>query len=100
MYLFAVEHCRHRRQPLRVDLPLAELQQVLQPDNHSLNDCVSRLWIISFLIDLPNIVGWGVHSFDWKVGTWLIFNKLTYKSWSHLFLKDIYLFLSYQTMTS
>ncbi|XP_041478055.1 melatonin receptor type 1A-like [Lytechinus variegatus] len=25
------------------------------------------LWIIGFLIDLPNILGWGTHTFDWKV---------------------------------
>ncbi|XP_030841027.1 melatonin receptor type 1A-like [Strongylocentrotus purpuratus] len=25
------------------------------------------VWGIAFLIDLPNILGWGVHEFDWKV---------------------------------
>lgn len=25
------------------------------------------VWLIAFLIDLPNILGWGVHEFDWKV---------------------------------
>nr|XP_054763756.1 melatonin receptor type 1B-B-like [Lytechinus pictus] len=25
------------------------------------------VWSVAFLIDLPNILGWGVHEFDWKV---------------------------------
>ncbi|XP_072179354.1 melatonin receptor type 1A-like [Diadema setosum] len=28
---------------------------------------IVALWCISFLIDLPNILGWGTHAFDWKV---------------------------------
>nr|XP_054767428.1 melatonin receptor type 1B-B-like [Lytechinus pictus] len=28
---------------------------------------IAGLWVIGFLIDLPNILGWGTHTFDWKV---------------------------------
>ncbi|XP_071481521.1 melatonin receptor type 1B-B-like [Diadema antillarum] len=27
---------------------------------------VAAIWILSFLIDLPNLFGWGLHNFDWK----------------------------------